>query len=87
MIYCTAKKLQENGSPIVFHWAPGHVGLIGNEKANSAARIRAERGGRQAERCNLLAYVKKNLMQAQSRELTRWHESKTQERKIKLLDL
>ena len=81
MIYLTTKKLQENGNEMVFHWVPGHAGLIGNEKANLAAKIKAEtRGGSQAERWSSLAYVKRNLMQARSTELTRWHERKTQER-------
>ena len=77
MIYCTVEKLCENGSPIVFHWIPGHTGLIGNKKANLAARLKAEKGGRQEEYWSLLAYVWKNLMQVRSTELIRWYEKKT----------
>jgi len=80
LIYLAAQKLDENGNRVAVHWVSGHSGLIGNEKADLAARIRAERGGRQEERWSSLAYIKKNLVQAHARELTRWHERKTQER-------
>ena len=55
---------------------------MGNEKADLAARNRAERGGRQAGRWSSLAYIKKNLTQARSTELTKWHEVKVQEREV-----
>ncbi len=55
-IYDKAKKLQNNEHSIVCRWIPGHTGLVGNEKANLAARSRAEKGGKQAERWSSLAY-------------------------------
>ena len=79
-IYHKAKKLQSKGHSVVFRWVPGHTGLVGNEKADLAARNKAERGGKQAERWSSLAHIKKNLAQARSTELTRWHEMKIQER-------
>ena len=57
------------------------MGLAGNDKADQAAKNRAERVGQQAERWGLLAYIQKNLVQARAQELTRWHELKIQERK------
>ena len=47
-----------------------------------AAKSRAERGGKQAERWSSLAYIKENLAQARGRELAKWHEVKTQEREV-----
>ena len=49
-IYYKAKKLKTNGHMVVCRWIPGHTGLIGNEKADLAARNKAEKGGKQAER-------------------------------------
>ena len=37
---------------------PGHSGLEGNKKADLAAKSRAEKGGRQAERWSSIAYIK-----------------------------
>ena len=71
IIYHTAEKLHKNGSFIVSHWVPGHADLIKNKKANLAAKLKAEKGGRQEDRWSLLAYIRKNLMQVQSTELTR----------------
>lgn len=61
---------------------PGYSGLVGNEKADLATRNRAERGGKQVERWSSLAYIKKNMAQARSGELTKWHEMKMQEREV-----
>lgn len=71
MIYQTVEKLSENGSFIVFYWATGHAGFIENEKVNLAARLKAERRGKQEECWSLLVYVRKNLMPARSTKLTR----------------
>ena len=72
--------LQKNGHPIVLWWVPAHLGLMGNKKANLAARNRAQRRKKQAERLSSLAYIKMNQIHARSTELTRWHKRKTQER-------
>lgn len=69
-MYCKAEKLQINGHSIVFRWIQDHSGFIGKEKVDLAAKNRAERGGKQVERWSSLAYFKKNLTQAQSKELT-----------------
>lgn len=44
------------------------------------AKTRAERGGRSVERWSSLAYIERNLVTAHSNEITKWHETKTQER-------
>ena len=64
----------------MFRWIPAHSDLIGNDKAHLAAKIRAEKGGKQAEGWSSLAYIKKNVSQIRGKELTSWHERKTQER-------
>ena len=80
LIYDKARELQEDGHSIVFRWIPAHSDLIGNDKAHLAAKSRAERGGKQAESWSSLAYIKKNLSDVCSKELTNCHERKTQER-------
>lgn len=81
-IYYKAKNLQDKRHSVTFRWIPGHTSLIRNEKADLAAKSKAVRGGRQAERGSSLAHIKKNLAQAQSAELARWHEIKIQEREV-----
>ena len=81
-IYHKAKKLQNIGHPVVCRWTPGHSGLEGNKRADLMAKNRAEKGGKQAECWSSLAYIKEILAQAQSRELAKWHEVKTQEREV-----
>ncbi len=49
LIYNRARQLQKRGHSIVFRWIPAHSDLIGNDKAHLAAKIRAEKGGKQAE--------------------------------------
>ena len=80
LIYKKSKKLESNGRQLTIRWIPSHSGLAGNDKADQAAKNRAERGGQQAERWSSLAYIRKNLVQARAQELTRWHELKIQER-------
>ena len=64
----------------MFRWIPAHSDLIENDKAHLAAKSRAEKGGKQAESWSSLAYIKKNVSQNRGKELTSWHERKTQER-------
>ncbi len=52
------------------------------KKADLAARKKAEKGGKQAERWSSLAHIKKNLAQVRSTELTKWHETKIEEREV-----
>ena len=82
LIYDKARELRESGHSIVFRWIPGHSDLIGNDKAHLAAKSRAEKGGKQAESWSSLAYIKKNLSHVRSKELTSWHERKTEEREV-----
>ena len=53
---------------------------MGNEKADLAAKNRAQRGGKQVERWSSLAYIKKNLTEIRAKELIEWHQTQTQER-------
>ena len=82
LIYEKAEKLENNGQYAAIQWIPGHSGLIGNEKAEQATRNKAERWGRQVERWSSLAHIRKNLTEARSQELAKWHEIKTQESDI-----
>ena len=82
LIHEKAEKFENNGHYIAIRWIPGHSGIIGNEKADQVARNKAERGARQVERWNLLAHIRRNLTEARSQELDKWHEVKTQERDI-----
>ena len=61
LIYQKAGDLQRNRHLVTIRWIPGHSDIMGNEKADSAAKKRAQRGGKQAERWSSLAYIKKNL--------------------------
>lgn len=53
---------------------------MGNEKADLAAKRRAEKGGKLTERWSSLAYVRKNVTEIRLKSIARWHETKTQER-------
>ena len=79
-IYEKTKRLESNGHHVTIRWIPSHSGIAGNEKADQAAKNRAERGGQQAERWSSLAHIRKKLEQARSQELSKWHEIKIQER-------
>lgn len=80
LIYQKAGDLQRNGHLVAIRWIPGHSGLTGNEKADLAAKNRAQRGGKQAERWSSLAYIKKNRTEIRAKELIRWHQTQTQKR-------
>ncbi len=76
-IYYKAENLMRDRHIVVCRWIPGHAGLTRNEKADLAAKNKAEKEGKQAERWSSLTYIKKNLAQVRS---TKWHERKIQER-------
>lgn len=68
------------GHSVIIRWVPGRSGLIGNGKADLAAKNRAERGGNR-QRWSSLAYINRKLTYARCKELTKWHrETKMQER-------
>ena len=81
LVYQKAETLQRTRHPIITQLIPGHSGLIGNEKANLSARNRAKRGGNLTDRWSSLAYIKRNVCPIRARELVKWHEIETQERK------
>ncbi len=45
-IYYKAENLMRDGHMIVCRWIPGHAGLTENEKADLAAKNKAEKGGK-----------------------------------------
>ena len=80
LIYQKAGELQRNGHLVTIQWIPGHSGLPGNKKADSAARNWAQRGGKQAKRWSSLAYIRKHLAEIRANELFKWHQTPIQER-------
>ena len=72
--------LQQHGHPVTIRWIPSHVGLLGHEQADQKAKNRSGRGGKPEEQWSSLTYVKRKLIESQAQELTRWHETKRQER-------
>ena len=81
-IYYKVEKPKTNGHTVICRWVPGHTDLIGNEKADFAARDKAEKGGRQAERWSSLAHIRENLAKVRSTEITKWYEKSIQEREV-----
>lgn len=53
---------------------------IGNEKADLAAENRVEKGGKLTERWSSLAYIRKNVNEMHSKDVTKWRETETQDR-------
>ena len=70
LVYQKTEELQRIGHCITFQWIPGHSGLIGNEKADLSARSRAEKGGKLTERWSSLAYIRRNVIETLTRDLS-----------------
>ncbi len=73
--------MERKGKPVTLRWIPGHVGLVGHDKADQIAREKAQRGGKPLEQWSSLAYIKKKLTEEHAQELANWHITKTQEKK------
>ena len=58
------------------------MGLVGHDQGDQKAKNRTFRGGKPEEQWSTLTYVKQKLVESQAQELTRWHETKRQEREI-----
>ena len=75
IIHQKAGEFRDNGHPTIFCWISSHSGLIGNEKADLAAKNRAEKGGRLTERWSSLAYIRRNVTEMPSKDIAKWHET------------
>ena len=82
LIHQKTKDLKEHGRSVTIRWIPSHVGLVGHDQADQKAKNRACRGGKPEEQWSSLTHVKQKLIESQAQELTRWHETKRQEREI-----
>ena len=49
LIYQRINNLMEHGHPVTIRWIPSLVRLIGHDKADESAKIKARRGGKPAE--------------------------------------
>ena len=82
LIHQKPSDLKEHGHTVTIRRIPSHVGLVGHDQADQKAKNRACRGGKPEEQWSLLTYVERELIESQAQELTRWHETKRQEREI-----
>ena len=57
------------GILLVLWWILAHSDLTGNDKAHVAAKNRAEKGDKQAEKWSSLTYIKKNVSQICGKKL------------------
>lgn len=76
------EKLKQAGYLVTFQWMPSHSGILENEKADLAAKNRAEKGGKLIERWSSLAYIRKNVDGMRSKAIAQWHQTKIREREI-----
>ena len=77
LIHQRTNNLKHHGHPVTFCWIPSQ---IGHDQADQKAKDKACRGRKPEEQWSSLTYVKRKLVESQAQELTRWHETKSQER-------
>lgn len=82
LIYQRTNDLKHHGHPVTIRWIPSHAGLVGHDQADQKAKNKARRGGKPEEQWSSLTHVKRKLVESQAQELTRWHETKSQEREM-----
>lgn len=82
LIHQRTNNLQHHGHPVTIRWTRSHLGLVGHDQADQRAKDKARRGGNPEEQWSSLTHVKRKLVESQAQELTRWHETKSQEREI-----
>lgn len=80
LIYQRARTMKNAGHTIVLRWVPSHSKVLGNEKAEEAAKDVAHRGGRETDHWSSLTHIKAELQRTRLAELSAWHELKSQER-------
>lgn len=80
LIHQNALTIKNAEHTTVLQWVPGHSKLLGNERADMAAKDCAHNGGRQTNHWSSLTYIKSELQKARSAELLAWHQTKSQER-------
>lgn len=72
---------QKKRRSVTIGWIPGHVGLVGHDRADQSAKARARRGGMPTEQWSSPhTYPEKRLIESRFSELARWHEAKRDER-------
>lgn len=80
LIYQRTLDLKNIGRLVTIRWIPGHVGLIGHDKADQSAKDKARRGGNPVERWSSLTHIQKKMVESRLSELAKWHETKKGER-------
>lgn len=80
LIYQRANRLLTNGHSVTLQWVSSHSKVEGNERADSAAKSIAYRGGKETDCWSSLAHVKIELKRTRLAELSAWRQLQIQER-------
>ena len=80
LIHQRTLDLKNAGHLVTIRWIPSHVGLIGHDKADQSAKIKAYRGGNPAEQWSPLTHIRKKMVKSRLSELAKWHETERNQR-------
>lgn len=85
LVYERAKELTKNGHSVTLRWIPGHSKIEGNEKADSAAKIAEDGGGKETDCWSSLTHMKTKLKRTRLAELSAWHHARKGSQQTRIL--